>query len=203
MGKERYMLTILVVVILSSGVAPLGTNTDGGGLVINEIMIDPLASSSTEMGQWIELFNNSSEWVNLSEWTITNQNNDVINFSSHVIPPEGYFVVGASSMTGENGDYTPDAVWGSFSLAMCGSLILTGVGSDSQEFFSWDSGWDIEPGTSLERLNPGWAAADRGSWKHSISEYGNGDLGTPGEQNSVFSNGFGQNTWAFIKAFVN
>lgn len=197
------MLTILVVVILSYGVAPLGTDTDGGGLVINEIMIDPLASSSTEMGQWIELFNNSSDWVNLSEWTITNQNNDVINFSSHVIPPDGYFVVGASSMTGENGDYTPDAVWGSFSLALIGSLILTGTYSDSQEFFSWDSGWDIEPGTSLERLNPGWAAADRASWRHSISEYGDGDLGTPGKQNSVFSNGFGQNTWAFIKAFVN
>ncbi|MCK5034772.1 MAG: lamin tail domain-containing protein [Candidatus Sabulitectum sp.] len=197
------MLTILVVVILSSGVAPLGTDTDGGGLVINEIMIDPLASSSTEMGQWIELFNNSSDWVNLSEWTITNQNNDVINFSSHVIPPDGYFVVGASSMTGENGGYNPDAVWGSFSLALSGSLILAGNYSDSQEFFSWDSGWDIEPGTSLERLNPGWAAADRESWKHSISEYGDGDLGTPGKQNSVFSNGFGQNTWAFIKAFVN
>jgi len=94
-------------------------------------------------------------------------------------------------------------VWGSFSLALIGSLILTGTYSDSQEFFSWDSGWDIEPGTSLERLNPGWAAADRASWRHSISEYGDGDLGTPGKQNSVFSNGFGQNTWAFIKAFVN
>ncbi len=197
------MLTFLVVVILSSGVAPLGAETDGGSLVINEIMIDPLASSSTEMGQWIELFNNSSDWVNLSQWTITNQDNEQINFSSHVIPPDGYFVVGASSMTGENGDYTPDAVWGSFALAQYGSLILTGVGSDSQEFFSWDGSWDIEPGTSLERLNPGWAAADRGSWRHSTSEYGNGDLGTPGGQNSVFSNGFGQNTWAFIKAFVN
>ncbi|MCK5132776.1 MAG: lamin tail domain-containing protein [Candidatus Sabulitectum sp.] len=196
------MLTIFVVFILSGGSAPLDATTDGGGLIMNEIMIDPLASSSTDMGQWIELYNNSGDWVNLSEWTIENQSGDEIQFSSHVIPPDGYFVVGSSAISSENGDYTPNAVWGSFSLSANGSLLLSSAGSDSQEFFSWNSSWDIEPGASLERLNPGWAASDRESWNHSTTEFGAGDLGTPGGQNSVFSNGFGQNTWAFIKAFV-
>lgn len=196
------MLTIFVVLILSGGSAPLDATTDGGGLIMNEIMIDPLASSSTDMGQWIELYNNSGDWVNLSEWTIKNQSGDEIQFSSHVIPPDGYFVVGASALSNENGDYTPNAVWGSFSLSANGSLLLSSASSDSQEFFSWNSSWNIEPGASLERLNPGWAASDRESWKHSTTEFGAGDLGTPGGQNSVFSNGFGQNTWAFIKAFV-
>ena len=86
------MLTVLIMIIMSSGSVPLYATTDGGGLVINEIMIDPLASSSTEMGQWIELHNNSNDWVNLSEWTIKNQNNDAIQFSSHVVEPGGYFV---------------------------------------------------------------------------------------------------------------
>lgn len=197
------MLMVLLVIISSGGYASLYATTDGGGLVINEIMIDPLSSSSTEMGQWIELHNNSNDWVNLSEWTIKNQNNDAIHFSSHVIQPGGYFVVGASSLAGENGDYSPDAVWGTFSLSAIGSLVLSNTCSDSQEFFSWNSNWDIEPGASLERVNPGWAASERESWLHSTIVYGDGDLGTPGVQNSVFSNGFGQNTWAFIKAFVN
>ncbi len=197
------MLMLISVLIFTGGFAPLNTTSDGGGLVINEIMIDPLASSSTDMGQWVELYNNSSDWVNLSEWTIRNQSGEEIHFSSHVIPPDGYFVVGASALTGNNGNYTPNAVWGLFSLSPVGSLLLSSAGGDSQEYFSWDSNWDIEPGASLERLNPGWAASDRESWLHSTSVYGDGDLGTPGKQNSVFSNGFGQNTWAFIKAFVH
>lgn len=197
------MLTVLVMIIMSSGSASLYATTDGGGLVINEIMIDPLASSSTDMGQWIELHNNSNDWVNLSEWTIKNQSGDEIKFSSHVVQPGGYFVVGASSLTGENGNYNPDAVWSAFSLSPIGSLVLSNASLDSQEFFSWNTSWDIEPGASLERVNPGWAASEQESWLHSTTVYGNGDLGTPGVQNSVFSNGFGQNTWAFIKAFVN
>jgi hypothetical protein len=197
------MFTVLAVFVLAGTSFPVKTATDGGTLVVNEIMINPAESSSAAMGQWIELYNNSGSWVNLSEWTIVNQSGDKIQFSSLVIPPEGFFVVGASSITGENGNYTPDAVWGSFSLSMTGSLMLNSIGSDSQEFFSWNNSWNIIPGASLERLNPGWSAADPESWKHSNIEYGDGDLGTPGHQNSVYSNGFGQNTWAFIKAFVH
>ncbi len=197
------MFALLAVFVLAGGWAPVGGSIDGGTLVFNEIMIDPVASSSTNMGQWIELYNNSNDWVNLSEWTIVNQSGDEIQFPSLVIPPEDYFVVGASSIADENGNYTPDAVWGSFSLSLTGSLLLSSVGSDSQEFFSWNNSWNLVPGASLERLNPGWSVSDPESWQHSTIQYGAGDLGTPGEQNSVFSNGFGQNTWAFIKAFVH
>ncbi len=197
------MSILLAVFVLAGGSLPVGASTDSGTLVINEIMIDPVESSSTVMGQWIELYNNSGNWVNLSEWIIVNESDEEIRFSSLVVPPEGYFVVGASSIAGENGNYTPDAVWGAFSLSLSGSLTLSNTSYDSQDFFSWNNSWNLKPGASLERLNPGWSADDPESWKHSNTEYGNGDLGTPGHQNSVFSNGFGQNTWAFIKAFVH
>ena len=196
------MILLLTALMLTNGLALVGGTTDGGGLVINEIMIDPQASSSTEMGQWIELYNNNSEWVDISDWSIENNRGEIIRFSSHVIPPNGYFVVGSSSLSFENGNYTPDVVWGTFSLDQTGDLLLSSDDSDIQEFFCWDNSWDIEPGSSLERLNPGWAASDRESWLHSTSSYGDGDRGTPGHQNSVFSNGFGQNTWAFMKAFI-
>lgn len=197
------MITVLIAIIMTGGSASIGSLTDGGGLTINEIMISPLASSSTDMGQWVELYNNSGNWINLSEWTLENESGEKIQFSSHVIPPEGFFVVGASALLSENGNYTPDAVWGDFSLASYGSLLISSFGSDGSEFVSWDGLWDLEEGSSLERLNPGWASSDRESWLHSTTQYGDGDNGTPGQQNSVFSNGFGQNTWAFIKAFVH
>jgi len=198
------MLTLAVSIMLvgtSDPITPV-PGTDGGGLVLNEIMIDPLASSSMLMGQWIELYNNSGDWVNLSAWTIENQNGETIAFSSMIVAPESYFIVGASAITSENGGYTPDAVWGSFSLSNEGSLTLASRYNDSSEYVEWNSSWNLLAGASLERLNPGWASSDRGSWSHSTSSFGDGDLGTPGSQNSVYSNGFGQNTWAFIKAFV-
>ncbi len=197
------MFVLLSVVLFASFNAPLLLEPSGGSLVINEIMIDPLHSSTTQMGQWIELYNNTGGWVNLADWEIENQDGQEINFSSELIPPEGYFVVGASGIAGENGGYSPNAVWNNFSLSTTGSLKLESRQIDRNEFFSWDATWDLYPGASLERANPGWSANDPDSWFHSVDSYGNGDLGTPGTQNSVFSDGFGQNTWAFIKAFVH
>ncbi len=194
---------IILFALFSIINAPVLQLPDGGGLVINEIMLEPLYSSSTQMGQWIELYNNSDSWINLSRWTIENEEGQVIEFSTILVPPREYFLVGASAIIDENGNYTPDAVWGNFSLSTHGSLLLEDKSSDREEFFSWNSSWDIYPGASLERVNPGWSASDRDSWCHSVEAYGNGDLGTPGLKNSVYSDGFGQNTWAFIKAFVN
>lgn len=197
------MIFLLTLILTSYTSAPVTDGGDGLNLIVNEIMISPLSSSSTHMGQWIELYNNSDEWVNLADWTIQNENNQEINFNTILIPPDEYFVVGASAITSENGNYTPDAVWGAFTLSVEGSLLLKKTRTDTQEFFSWNNSWDICQGTSLERINPGWAADDRDSWCHSSESYGNGDNGTPGEKNSVYSDGFGQNSWAFIKAFVH
>jgi hypothetical protein len=199
------MLSVIIALMQMGSYAPLlpAPESDGGMLVINEIMIDPLSSSSTEMGQWIELYNNSDQWINLSEWTIENQSGQSIVFSSFILAPESYFVVGASGLTSENGGYTPNAVWGSFSLSSEGSLSLSGrYIIEVTEYISWNASWNLLSGASLERVNPGWASNDSESWSHSTIAYGDGDLGTPGTQNSVYSNGFGQNTWAFIKAFV-
>lgn len=197
------MIYLLAFMAIATGSAPVFPHPDGAGLVFNEVMIQPLYSANTEMGQWIELYNSSSGWINLSEWSIKNEQDQVIVFSTILVPPGGYFLVGASSLEAENGDYTPDAVWNGFCLSCHGSLLLESSKTDRQEFFSWNSSWDLYPGASLERVNPGWLANDRDSWCHSVEAYGNGDLGTPGTQNSVYSDGFGQNTWAFIKAFVN
>jgi hypothetical protein len=201
-GKEAFLLALTLCALQAMSVAPVPAHSDGGSLVINELMILPLASSSTEMGQWIELHNDTGNWINLSEWYLENEYGRRINFSSILLPPGGYFVVGSCGIPAENGGYTPDAVWNNFSLSTSGSLMLSNGITDARESLSWDSSWDILQGTSLERVNPGWSASDRGSWRHCLETFGNGDKGTPGLKNSVYSDGFGQNTWAFIKAFV-
>ncbi len=199
------MLAVVCFALAASAVTtyPVSAQYDGSSLAINEIMILPLSSSSTEAGQWIELYNSGENWINLTEWSLENEKGQTISFRTLLVPPGGYFVIGASSITTENGNYSPDAVWTSFFLSASGSLSLINQDSDSAESVSWNSTWDILPGSSLERVNPGWAADDSHSWQHSTENYGDGDYGTPGARNSAFSNGFGQNSWAFIKAFVH
>ncbi len=196
------MLSFVVSLCVFATSVPLSGGLDGGSLVLNEIMIDPIASGSMEIGQWIEVYNNSGDWVNLSNWTIENAAGESIQFSSYMLQPDAYFVIGASSITSENGGYAPDDLWYDFSLNLDDSLILSSVATDFTESVNWDGSWDLIPGCTLERVNPGWSCSDSETWQHSTVQFGDGDSGTPSTQNSVFSNSFGQNTWAFIKAFV-
>jgi hypothetical protein len=195
------MVTFLILIL--AGAVP-HTGIDGpesGDVVINEFMSHPLASATEREGEWIEFYNNSGEWINLSGWRLVNDHGDEIVLSSYLLPPECFFVVGASGDEERNGGYTPDFVYTSFSLDDAGELTLytrTGLTSD---YIDFDGTWDILPGYSCERMNPGWVSNLASSWAHAINSFGDGDNGTPGMINSIFQNSFAQNTWAFIKAF--
>ena len=176
---------------------PLGTS-----LVINEFMAHPAASATHAEGEWIELYNPSSQWLNLSGWKIRNLLGQQMTLCSFLVPPAGYAVVGASSDAGRNGGYEPDLVYTDFTMEDTGTLILIAPGGAEVDRIDYGFAWPIESGRSCEKINPGWASNLASSWAASNAVFGNGDKGTPGEENSVFQNSFAQNTWAFIKAFV-
>ena len=191
------------VFLMVAGVLPMSL-LDGptsGEIILNEFMAHPLSSATEAEGEWIELYNLSGNWINLSGWKIINHDGDIIELNSYLLPPEGFFVVGASGDESRNGGYSPDFIYSNFTIDDSDELILinrTGVTSDE---ISFDGTWDVIPGHSCERMNPGWVSNLSSSWAHSIETFGNGDSGTPGFLNSVFQNSFTQNTWAFIKAF--
>jgi hypothetical protein len=170
-------------------------------LVINEFMASPQASSTEAEGEWIELLNRSDEYVNLSGWRIENGYGASITLCSHLLPPGAYYVLGASDNTTRNGGYEPDFVYSSFAIPSAGSLELISPSMQS-ELITYNASWPVVPGSSCERINPGWVGTMASSWSQSIESFGAGDMGTPGERNSVFQNSFAENTWAFIKAFV-
>lgn len=186
-----------VVLVPAPPQDPLATN-----VVLNEFMAHPLASATQAEGEWIELYNASSGWVSLSGWRIVNNRGEEIVLCSYLLPPEGFVVLGSSSDPQRNGGYQPDIVYSGFTIEDTGSLaLLTGAGIE-QDRVNYDHTWDVQPGRTCEKINPGWASSLSSSWAAAIDAFGDGDLGTPGLENSVFQNSFGQNTWAFIKAFV-
>lgn len=195
---------ILLMAVTAQVSTPIdGISTSGtSSLIINEFMVLPEASSTELKGQYIEVYNRSSEWVNLSGWSLENHQGDLYHFSSYMLPPSGYFVVGACGVISENGGYSPNAVWSSFPLTRYGEVTLYSPNHDYSDKVDWNGTWPVCNGASCERINPGWESGLSSSWGASVYTFGLGDCGTPGQQNSVYSNSFVQNSWAFIKAFI-
>lgn len=194
-----------ILILAGRLVAPLdgGATSGSSPLIINEFMVLPTASSSELSGQWVEIYNKSRDWVNLSGWSLVNHRGDVHYFGTYMLPPESYYVLGANGIHSENGGYSPNGIWSGFSLSRYGELTLYSPGQDYSDMVNWDGTWPVEQGFSCERINPGWESGLPSSWGAAQSPFGFGDLGTPGSQNSVYSNSFAQNSWAFIKAFIN
>lgn len=196
-------MTILLAALVMSTV-PL---SDGGSItssvvVINEFMPGPLASSTETDGEWIELYNRSGGWVNLADWTVENEYGQTVVLSTYLMPPESFFVLAACGDPSLNGGHSPDFTYSGFTIQNVGKLTLYNGSRQVADQFTYDDQWPIYPGSSCERINPGWVSGMASSWASAVRAFGDGDLGTPGMLNSVYENSFAQNSWAFIKAFV-
>jgi hypothetical protein len=196
------MQALMAAVLILIQPSPLDLAVDGGNVVLNEFMATPTESATHIEGEWIELYNVSSCYVNLSGWTITNDHGDEITINTHLVAPEGYFVLGSSGNEYRNGGYQPDLVYSGFEIHGYDRLTLRNASGSVVDMIDYDGAWQMQSGHSCERLNPGWVSNTSGSWAPAVSSFGDGDYGTPGELNSVYENSFAQNSWAFIKAFT-
>ncbi len=163
-----------------------------GDLLITEIMFNPSALSDSE-GEWIEVFNNSDESINIRDLVIRRgSNNSLHKISTDVIIPSGeYAVLGRTANATENVDY----VYSTISLSNSGEELIINTygtnGIDGEVICSVDYGSEgfttSLDGSSLQ-LNSGItdvSAAMLGTnWCASSISYNTGDLGTPGTSNS-------------------
>ncbi|MCK4672308.1 MAG: hypothetical protein KAT47_07135, partial [Candidatus Aegiribacteria sp.] len=122
--------------------------------------------------------------------------------STYLLPPDGYYVLGACGEESMNGGLVPDYVYSNFTINDTGRLTLRSPSREIIDEIIYTSSWPVTAGHSCERINPGWISSTSSTWDESTITFGNGDFGTPGSLNSVYENSFAQNSWAFIKAFV-
>ena len=165
-----------------------------GDLLITEIMFDPDALSDTE-GEWLEVYNNTDETVNLKDLVLRRGSNDAthqISADVELMPGE-YAVLGRTATATDNVDY----VYGSsINLPNAGEeLILNTYGTDGTDGFiicSVDYGDASFPGgtagSSLQLSSDitNVSEAMLGiHWCESTQAYNTGDLGTPGTVNDI------------------
>jgi hypothetical protein len=163
-------------------------------------MYDPLPNCS----EFVELFNRSTDTVDLHGWSIMDTpsgsgNRAVFNISgrSLLLPPNNYLVIGADSsvipqFSKNFSGGTNNVVIANKDLSLNNSgddVILLDETKTQIDSVRYSPSWHnpafntSTTGKSLERINPSLASNNRNNWSTSIAPEG----GTPGERNSIFT----------------
>lgn len=167
------------------------TDPGYGSILITEIMANPSALSDTE-GEYIEIYNNSQEALNLKGIVLTRDETNSHTVKDSIVLQPGEFYVMARTETAS--DATNTYIYGSAITLPNTGAILTLRNPDTAEgpgevIFSLDygsAGFPEGTGASII-LNPlNFNAADGGNgsyWCLSQSSFNTGDKGTPGAMN--------------------
>jgi len=162
-------------------------------IVINEIIQNPAAVDDTD-GEWFELFNPTDSDVNINGWTIKDDGSDshvIDNGGDLIITAGGYLVLGINGDQGTNGGVSVDYVYSGYSLANGDDevVLIYSDGASEVDRVNYDNGSTFpDPnGASMELRNPSYDNNVGTNWDVASAPYGDGDLGTPGAQNTILS----------------
>ena len=170
----------------------VSSSSGSGGVVINEIMYDPLSNQS----EWIELYNASGQTVNIRNWKYKETSSSVnLSASDLFLNPGDYFVLAHDStvfisfpqlmsLSGHQFIKFSTAI----SLNNSGeNITITDSLNNIIDAVNYDPNWhnlnlSDTKGISLERINPALGSNNKSNWSSCADNKG----GTPGLQNSIF-----------------
>ena len=159
-----------------------------GDVVINEIMADPNPVVGLPDFEYLELFNLSSNSIDLTGWMLTIGTTEKI-FESGIIPSNGFLIVSKESAEAELSPYGNFYGFSSIALTNAGqSIVLANKEGLVIDELTYSDQWYKDPdkedgGWSLEQMNPENYCSGGENWSASKDEKG----GTPGAQNSNFN----------------
>lgn len=156
-------------------------------IVINEIMADPSPVIALPEQEYIELYNTSSEAININKWKIIIGKKELLFDDDIVIQSDGYLILCHNDAIEELSPYGNCHGFSSFQITNSGSNVslidkndrlISAVDFD----ISWhsatykkDGGWSLE---QIDAFNP---CAGKKNWGSSSDKNG----GSPGKINSI------------------
>ena len=162
-------------------------------VIITELMTDPNPPVGLPNSEYIELYNNSANYINLKAWKITDNltTNATIN-SDYILAPNAYVLITAMADTNLFHDVTNKIGINNFpTLNDAGDHIyLQNNNNILIDSINYNSGWYKDAtksngGWALELINPSANVNCPGINNWTASTYVSG--GTPGKKNSVYS----------------
>ncbi len=158
-------------------------------VVINEIMADPSPEVGLPDHEFLELYNQTNNTIDLTDWMLTIGSSEKI-FGPAQILPNGYLIVAHEDAETDLSAYGSFYGFSSFSLTNTGQTItLTDKEGNTISMVSYQDDWYKDPdkedgGWTLEQINPNNICSQGDNWQASEDSKG----GTPGAINSVYSN---------------
>jgi hypothetical protein len=169
--------------------APVRTDTENA-LVINEIMQNPSAVSDP-LGEWVEIHSRWFTPVHLKDFILADDGTDAHTIATDVaIPAGGYAVLASNADTATNAGLIADYEFSGFSLGNSSDeVVLSDAGGTELDRVEYDNGatFPDPSGASMELIAPHYDNSIGSNWSTGIVPYGDGDLGSPGRRNDVFS----------------
>lgn len=158
-------------------------------VVINEIMADPVPVVGLPEWEFVELYNNTDNRIDLSGWALFTGTTERI-ITTAWIEPKGFLLLANEQARGDFSENIPFFGFSSFQLTNSGQeLKLVGKQGQLVSLVNYSDSWyrddqKVDGGWSLEQINPLNPCGGRTNWI--ASEHPTG--GTPGSENSVYSN---------------
>jgi hypothetical protein len=157
-----------------------------GDLVITEVHPDS-AAVSDQYGEWFEVFNASGEIVDLVGLQVYDSGSELFEVTeSLVLEAEGLAVFGRDADSSLNGGLTVDYGYSGLVLANTTDSLILDNGVEVIDQVAYDTDWPFEPGAAMALDLSSWDSLsndDIDRWCLATTPYGDGDLGTPGEDN--------------------
>ena len=159
-----------------------------GDLIINEIMADPSPVVGLPDAEYIELYNNSSKYLDLNDYSL---NSDDVIATQYIIGPGEYVIIADDSNEAALqafGDVIAIAGWSTTELTNSGKplTLFDEYSSLIIDELTYADSWynstsKREGGWTLELIDPDNLCSDEKNWNASIDPTG----GTPGKINSI------------------
>lgn len=155
-----------------------------GEIVINEIMYAP-AIVSDSAGEWFELYNTTDREINLNDCFLGDNSGTPHQLGGLIMGAYGYALAMRNDDQSINGGILNGVDYGGVVLnnnqdsivIKCGETII-----DRVDYYI-SAGWPEAEGASIILADPSLDNNDPANWCVSSSQFGDGDLGTPGAAN--------------------
>ena len=174
-----------------SGTFGIGQTPAFGDIVINEILADENPQIGLPASEFIEIYNTTNQLINLQN-VLLSDNSSATTLPAYLMTPNSYLILCSTSAVASFAPFGEVlGVSGFPSLTNAGEVLtLTAPGGVFINGVIYGDTWHSDPvkkdgGWSLERINPDLPCLNsQTNWASSNNPTG----GTPGTQNSVFSN---------------
>jgi hypothetical protein len=151
-----------------------------GDLLINEIMYAPVEDEP----EWIELYNASSDIVNLKNWRISDNNVQTKSFitqSDIYLRPDSFVVIVKDTLSNNTGFRHIVANFSALNNTTQDAVVIFDASFNTIDSVSYYPSWGGKSGTSLERIELNSYSTSQENWRSSEDSLGS----TPGQINSI------------------